>query len=84
MITFPQLIWTDIGLKLLSILILITINAFFVAAEFAMVTVRRARIHQLVQSGDAPAIAVEETKFPPGCVLLIEITTNSAKSSEST
>ncbi|MCZ2201799.1 hemolysin family protein [Cylindrospermopsis raciborskii] len=59
MITFPQLIWTDIGLKLLSILILITINAFFVAAEFAMVTVRRTRIHQLVQSGDAPAIAVE-------------------------
>ncbi|QXE24776.1 hypothetical protein B6N60_03485 [Richelia sinica FACHB-800] len=35
------------------------INAFFVTAEFSMVTVRRTRIHQLVQAGDIPAIAVE-------------------------
>lgn len=28
-------------------------------AEFSMVTVRRTRIHQLVQSGDIPAVAVE-------------------------
>nr|WP_199332010.1 hemolysin family protein [Anabaena lutea] len=38
---------------------LIAINAFFVTAEFSMVTVRRTRIHQLVQAGDIPAIAVE-------------------------
>lgn len=56
---FPQLIWTDVGLRLLSVLLLIAINAFFVTAEFSMVTVRRTRIHQLVQAGDIPAIAVE-------------------------
>nr|WP_199332500.1 hemolysin family protein [Anabaena catenula] len=50
---------TDVGLRLLSVLLLIAINAFFVTAEFSMVTVRRTRIHQLVQAGDIPAIAVE-------------------------
>jgi CBS domain containing-hemolysin-like protein len=56
---FPGLIWTDLGLRLLSVLLLITINAFFVTAEFSMVSVRRSRIHQLVEAGDIPAIAVE-------------------------
>jgi CBS domain containing-hemolysin-like protein len=39
--------------------VLIAINAFFVTAEFSMVTVRRTRIQQLVQAGDIRAIAVE-------------------------
>ncbi|MBN3873392.1 MAG: hemolysin family protein [Nostoc sp.] len=56
---FPNLIWTDVALRLLSVLLLITINAFFVTAEFSMVSVRRSRIHQLVKAGDIPAIAVE-------------------------
>jgi CBS domain containing-hemolysin-like protein len=56
---FPRLIWTDVGLRLLSVLLLIAINAFFVTAEFSMVSVRRSRIHQLVEAGDIPAIAVE-------------------------
>jgi CBS domain containing-hemolysin-like protein len=56
---FYSLIWTDLGLRLLTVLLLIAINAFFVTAEFSMVTVRRSRIHQLVQAGDIPAIAVE-------------------------
>ncbi|MCF4969210.1 hemolysin family protein [Nostoc sp. CMAA1605] len=56
---FPNLSLTDVGLRLLSVLLLIVINAFFVTAEFSMVTVRRSRIHQLVESGDIPAIAVE-------------------------
>jgi CBS domain containing-hemolysin-like protein len=56
---FPGLSWTDVGLRLLSVLVLIAINAFFVTAEFSMVTVRRSRIHQLVKAGDIPAIAVE-------------------------
>ncbi|MBR8840488.1 MAG: HlyC/CorC family transporter [Stigonema ocellatum SAG 48.90 = DSM 106950] len=55
----PSLIWTDVGLRLLSVLLLIAINAFFVTAEFSMVTVRRSRIHQLVAAGDVQAIAVE-------------------------
>lgn len=56
---FPSLSLTDVGLRLLSVLLLILINAFFVTAEFSIVTVRRSRIHQLVQAGDIPAIAVE-------------------------
>jgi CBS domain containing-hemolysin-like protein len=58
-IGFSSLVWTDVGLRLLSVLLLIAINAFFVTAEFSMVTVRRSRIHQLVKAGDIPAIAVE-------------------------
>ncbi|WP_414752246.1 hemolysin family protein [Anabaena sp. CCY 9910] len=56
---FSNLNLTDVGLRLLSVLLLIVINAFFVTAEFSIVTVRRSRIHQLVQSGDIQAIAVE-------------------------
>lgn len=56
---FSSLSLTDVGLRLLSVLLLIAINAFFVTAEFSMVTVRRSRIHQLVQAGDLQAIAVE-------------------------
>lgn len=50
---------SDIWLRLLSVLLLIVINAFFVAAEFSMVSVRRSRIHQLVEAGDAPAKTVQ-------------------------
>ncbi|NJM69794.1 MAG: HlyC/CorC family transporter [Scytonema sp. RU_4_4] len=56
---FSSLSWTDVWLRLLSVLLLIAINAFFVTAEFSMVTVRRSRIHQLVEAGDIQAIAVE-------------------------
>jgi CBS domain containing-hemolysin-like protein len=56
---FPSLSWTDVGLRVLSVLLLIAINAFFVAAEFSMVTVRRSRIQALVKAGDIQAIAVE-------------------------
>lgn len=56
---FYNLNWTEVGLRLLTVLLLIAINAFFVTAEFSMVTVRRSRIHQLVKAGDIPAMAVE-------------------------
>jgi CBS domain containing-hemolysin-like protein len=58
-IGFPSLNWTDVWLRVLSVLLLIAINAFFVTAEFSMVTVRRSRIHQLVQAGDIQALSVE-------------------------
>jgi CBS domain containing-hemolysin-like protein len=51
--------WTDVLSRLLSVMLLIAINAFFVAAEFAMVTVRRSRINQLVEAGDVPAQTVQ-------------------------
>ncbi len=51
--------WPEVLSRLLSVLLLIAINAFFVAAEFSMVTVRRSRINQLVEAGDVPAITVQ-------------------------
>ncbi|HEY9881616.1 MAG TPA: hemolysin family protein [Leptolyngbyaceae cyanobacterium] len=45
--------------RLLAILLLISINAFFVTAEFSIVSVRRSRISQLVSEGDTPARTVQ-------------------------
>jgi CBS domain containing-hemolysin-like protein len=42
-------------LKLLAVLLLVGINAFFVAAEFALVAVRRTRIEPLARAGDKRA-----------------------------
>lgn len=55
----PQLSGSDIFLRLLSVVVLITINAFFVAAEFSIVSVRRSRINQLVSVGDVQAKTVQ-------------------------
>ncbi len=49
----------DILLRLLSVLLLIAINGFFVTAEFSMVSVRRSRISQLVDAGDVQAKTVQ-------------------------
>jgi CBS domain containing-hemolysin-like protein len=46
-------------LRFLSVLGLIAINAFFVTAEFSIVSVRRSRISQLVADGDVPAQTVQ-------------------------
>lgn len=45
-------------LKILAVLVLIGINAFFVAAEFALVASRRSRIEGLARNGDARAARV--------------------------
>jgi CBS domain containing-hemolysin-like protein len=45
--------------RLITLLLLIAINAFFVAAEFSVVSVRRTRIQQLVQEGDLQAKTVQ-------------------------
>lgn len=47
-------------LRLLSVLLLIAINAFFVTAEFSIVSVRRSRINQLVGAGDVQARTVQD------------------------
>jgi CBS domain containing-hemolysin-like protein len=41
------------------VLLLIAINAFFVTAEFSMVSVRRSRINQLADAGDVQAKTVQ-------------------------
>ncbi len=50
---------TEVLSRVFIIFLLIAINAFFVAAEFAVVSVRRTRIQQLVQEGDLQAKAVQ-------------------------
>jgi CBS domain containing-hemolysin-like protein len=50
---------TEVFSRLFTIFVLIAINAFFVAAEFAVVSVRRTRIQQLVQEGDLQAKTVQ-------------------------
>ena len=59
MSVLPPLNWADIWLRLLSVLLLIAINAFFVTAEFSIVSVRRSRIYQLVEAGDWQALTVQ-------------------------
>ncbi|WP_299488239.1 hemolysin family protein [Acaryochloris sp. IP29b_bin.137] len=49
----------EISSRLLAIIALIVINAFFVTAEFSIVAVRRSRINQLVQEGDTQAKLVQ-------------------------
>ena len=44
-----------IFLKLFSVMLLVLVNGFFVAAEFAFVGVRRSRIETLAESGDRRA-----------------------------
>jgi CBS domain containing-hemolysin-like protein len=46
--------------RLLAVVLLISINAFFVAAEFSIVSVRRSRISQLVSQGDVQAKTVQQ------------------------
>jgi CBS domain containing-hemolysin-like protein len=51
---------SDVLLRLLSVALLIAINAFFVAAEFSIVSVRRSRINQLASEGDTQAKVVQQ------------------------
>jgi CBS domain containing-hemolysin-like protein len=56
----PLLDRVEIGWRLLLVLGLILINAFFVTTEFAIFSVRRSRIAQLVASGDNLAKKVQD------------------------
>jgi len=49
----------DLVWRLFFVFFFIGINAFFVTAEFSIVTVRRSRINQLVEEGDIPARSVK-------------------------
>ncbi|MDJ0543266.1 MAG: hemolysin family protein, partial [Microcystis sp. M53601_WE4] len=49
----------DLLTRLILVFLLIVLNAFFVAAEFSLVSVRRTRISQLVAAGDVPAQTVQ-------------------------
>ena len=47
-------------LQLALILVLVLLNAFFAAAEIALISVRRTRIKQLAEEGDGRAITVQK------------------------
>jgi len=49
-------------LMLLAVLVLVLANAFFVAAEFALVAVRRSRIEELAERGDRMAQRVRKAQ----------------------
>jgi CBS domain containing-hemolysin-like protein len=55
----PLLDGSDIGWRLLLVFGLIAIDAFFVIAEFSILSVRRSRINQLVAAGDDRAKQVQ-------------------------
>jgi len=48
-----------VGLRLMAVLVLVAMNAFFVAAEFALVGARRSRIDQLAEAGESGALAAQ-------------------------
>ncbi len=47
--------------RLIAVVALVLLNGFFVASEFALVTVRRTRIEQLAEEGSGSAAAVQRT-----------------------
>ena len=51
----PKIAWAMVALKLGVVLLLVAANGFFVAAEFALVGVRRARIETLAAAGKPAA-----------------------------
>jgi CBS domain containing-hemolysin-like protein len=52
----------ELLLKVLAALALVGANAFFVAAEFSLVSVRRTRIQELVEAGDRLARVVQKAQ----------------------
>src|SRR5205814_2007555 len=55
----PGPVSQTIGVRLIAIVLLVLANAFFVAAEFALVAARRTRIDALVRRGDRKAKTVQ-------------------------
>jgi CBS domain containing-hemolysin-like protein len=55
----PDLTFGVISGRLLLVLVLVLLNAFFVAAEFALVAVRRSKIDQMAADGDRGAAVVQ-------------------------
>lgn len=51
MAEYPALDWLGVTWRLGATLLLVLINGFFVAAEFALVTVRRGRVAELAEQG---------------------------------
>src|SRR2546429_5039521 len=55
----PGPVSQSVGVRLIALVLLVLANAFFVAAEFALVAARRTRIDALVRRGDRKAKTVQ-------------------------
>jgi CBS domain containing-hemolysin-like protein len=53
----PETSW--VAAKLASVVVLVALNAFFVAAEFALVGARRTRLEEMAQRGDKKALLAQ-------------------------
>src|SRR5664279_4725404 len=62
---------SDVVLQLLVVLILVMIEAVFVAAEIALVTLRHSRIEQLVEEGHRGARRVKRLVEDPARFLAV-------------
>lgn len=52
-------------LGIVAIVLLVLLNGFFVAAEFALVSVRRTRVDELVAQGNRAALAIRKAIHDP-------------------
>jgi putative hemolysin len=62
---------SDVVVELLVIVLLVMIEAVFVAAEFALITIRRSRLEQLIDEGHRGARRVRRLTEDPGRVLAV-------------
>ena len=53
-------------LRLIAVAFLVALNAFFVAAEFALVKVRATELHVRVRRGDRKAIVAQQVRCTHG------------------
>lgn len=61
-------------LEIIVIAVLIVLNGFFACSEFAIISIRKSRIAQLVAAGDERAKIVEEQqKDPPRLLAIVQI-----------
>ena len=61
-------------LELVAVAALILLNGFFVAAEYALVTVRRTRMHELAEQGHRPArLVLRLTEAPPRFIAAMQL-----------
>ena len=61
-------------LELVVIAVLIVLNGFFACSEFAIISIRKSRVAQLVAEGDERAKMVEEQqKDPPRLLAIVQI-----------
>jgi CBS domain containing-hemolysin-like protein len=61
----PSLAPATVALNLATVLLLVGINGFFVAAEFSLVSVRATRIDQLAEEGNRVARIIKRAKADP-------------------